>query len=239
LAWALIHQAWNAADSGRHSQARALAEEALRHCRELEDGHGAARALVIIGLSYALANDLQTGVPCLQEGLAVARAIDDPWTIAWALRLLAGAAIGRGDYQTARCMHDESMELLRELGDRRHLAATLAHAGWAAHEQGQWADAARHYRESLKLFAELGDRLLSALVVLFVAGLHACQGNPERGLSLASAAEAVFATSGMPVPPIYQALFERWLEPARRAPRSKAAALTLEEAASTILADQP
>ncbi|MDQ6669166.1 MAG: tetratricopeptide repeat-containing protein [Chloroflexota bacterium] len=132
-----------------------------------------------------------------------------------------------------------------ELGGSAASRRNVWHSGWAFHNQGLWDEAARRYRDSLELAAEVGDRFLTAGVVMSVAGLHASQGEFQRGLSLAAAAGAALAASGVPVPPVYQALFDRWLEPAVRAAGSEVAdrlwqaghTMSLTKAVAAALAD--
>src|SRR5262249_9811563 len=63
----------------------------------------------------------------------------------------------------------------------------------------------------------------------FLAGVAIAGGDAVRGMRLAGAAEALHATIGAPLPPVWHADRDRDLEPARRALSPSAYARALEE----------
>jgi hypothetical protein len=107
------------------------------------------------------------------------------------------------------------------LGLRALIAEVLGHLGTVALEQGDWRRAAATHTESLNLSRELGDRPEIAYDLEGLARVAAVSanpaGDPRRGALLLSAAAALRAIIGAPLPPVEAEPVERALEEVRAA----------------------
>jgi hypothetical protein len=109
------------------------------------------------------------------------------------------------------------------------------------------ADARDRYREALTLGRAFGLRPVIAPALEGLAALAAAEGRHERALRLASAAAALRAAMGAPLPPPARARHERILVRARQAldaetlaaAEAAGRAMTPEQAVADALGETP
>ncbi|HET6316803.1 MAG TPA: hypothetical protein VFG86_10110, partial [Chloroflexota bacterium] len=138
----------------------------------------------------------------------------------------------------ARHYYGNSLRTWRTAGDRRGIGMALTGLGSTALQSGQLAAARAAFLESLDLAGELGDRRGVVRSLEALADLALAQGEPERGLRLASTASKLRETLGAPSSPRERARAEQRLasaqrglaEAARRAAWLEGQALSLEQA---------
>jgi len=126
------------------------------------------------------------------RSLAIARAQSNRYMIARSLQILGEIAASRGDLRSSRARIGEAFQLHSEAGDKQgQISALLA----LARIGSDYGSARQYLVDSLSLSHESGDRVslargLDGLAVLFA------RRNPERGVRLAAAAEALKARTG-------------------------------------------
>jgi len=148
--------AWS---QGDFVPARALHEEGLTICRELDNRQGAAHALGNLGTIAALQGDYVSARTRYEESLAIRRELGERESIRPLLNNLGNVANELGDYATAQALHEESLTIAREIGDRETVAQSLNNLGILAQGRGDYAAARALFTESLEIHREIGPPL--------------------------------------------------------------------------------
>jgi len=215
--------AWRQAD---YVEATASTKASLDIWRELGDKAGIADALHGLGSISREQGDTSSALEYFEEGLALASETDDRRAIARGLNNLGTVAADRGAYSTARSLFLESLAVKQAIGDRSQIALTTANLAEVLLEQADYKGARTRYEESLMIFRELGDQVRIAFCIEGFIALAAAQGQDERAMRLAGAAEAQRKIVGSMVPPAGRTKLESHLAPARRrlGPAAEAAA---------------
>jgi pimeloyl-ACP methyl ester carboxylesterase/DNA-binding CsgD family transcriptional regulator len=134
-----------------------------------------------------------------------------------------------GDNAAARAFIEQSLPMLRALQDQWGTAVALAYLGRVASDEGDRSAAESMWKESLETCRTQGYLWCVPYLLEFLAGVAIAAGEAERGVRLAGAAEALQATIGAPLPPVWHADRDRDLAPARRALSPSAQTRALEE----------
>ncbi|MFD4996193.1 AfsR/SARP family transcriptional regulator [Streptomyces buecherae] len=128
----------------------------LRAYDALDDPHGRATALWLLGTAQLGAGDVATGEELVDQALAGFRALGDPWGTAAALSVRARHAMARGDLDAVRHDGELSARLFRGLGDRWGQAQTVFPLATLAEITGDYPRATRLHRAGLEIAEELG-----------------------------------------------------------------------------------
>ncbi|WP_198427421.1 AfsR/SARP family transcriptional regulator [Streptomyces buecherae] len=139
---------------GCGSEARIRA--VLRAYDALDDPHGRATALWLLGTAQLGAGDVATGEELVDQALAGFRALGDTWGTAAALSVRARHAMARGDLDAVRHDGELSARLFRGLGDRWGQAQTVFPLATLAEITGDYPRATRLHRAGLEIAEELG-----------------------------------------------------------------------------------
>jgi non-specific serine/threonine protein kinase len=201
---------------GDYPAARAALEESLAIVRALEDRRGTAATLRELGRLLMDQGDFVAAAEPLQTSLALQRELDDAYGSAWSLNCLGQLAFFRGEYRQAETCLVACLAMFRELGDHWGLGPTRYFLGLIACEKGDFADARAHIAASLDTVAA-GRQWATAFVLSGFATIAAAQGQAERALRLAGAADAARMALDSPLAPAWAAEFERRLASAWRA----------------------
>ncbi len=176
---ALGRTAMLAQRQGDYHRARALAEDGLGLYRALDDPHGMATILNVLGnIAYAQ-GDYQAARELHETGLARGREARDKFSIAASLANLAIVADHLGQYDRAAAWCRDSLTIFREIGDQRGTAFALSFLGTLASDQGDHAAARPLLEESLSLQRRLGDRLGMANTLVGLGLVAREQGDLE------------------------------------------------------------
>jgi DNA-binding CsgD family transcriptional regulator len=168
----------------------------------------------------------------LQDALTLFRALGDESGIADTLVSLGVVAYFEGDWVAARTLYEKGLAAFRAQGNRKGIAKSLNDLGEVALEEGDLCAARRFQEESLTIVRDVGDPERVALALAALGGVAALQGEPERALRLGAASLSIRDAIGEPFSAAWQARFERWLEPARRALSDAATAAAWAEGAT-------
>jgi DNA-binding CsgD family transcriptional regulator len=124
--------------------------------------------------------DQASGVPLIEESLALANSLGDVCTQCNAYHSLGLAAQYRLEYPAAEVMHTTSLHLARRINDTRREYVALHNLAVVAQKQNQFEQATALHEASLFLKREAGDRW-SIGYSLFNLGLLAwIGGEPDR-----------------------------------------------------------
>jgi predicted ATPase len=224
----------------RPGDALAHAGDCLRIARESGDwwceafgcSH-ATRVLTAVGR-------LDEAEDCGQSGLALAERVGLHWAAAVTRAALGDVAAARDDLPAARERYLAALPFMREAMPGPEVARCLARLAGVALRQDQPGEARAHLAESLELSLASGSRRAIARALHGFADLAACEGFPDREVTLAAAASAQRAAAGLPpLPPSRTRLYGHAaaaLEPAEIARlRAVGQQLTSREAARIAL----
>jgi predicted ATPase/class 3 adenylate cyclase len=200
---------------GDGEAARRLLAEGLALWRLAGDVPELAAALDAQGWALFAVGDDPEALHAFEQSLRLRRELGDR---AGELRSLVGVCqllVAVGDVGRAAPRAKELLELSRGRDPRSEHFAHHFSADCALIE-GDCEEAERRYRESLRAALPLGDVVETSFEVQGVAMAAAGKGDPERGLLLAAASEALWESLGMNLSvPFWDALLERYIGAAR------------------------
>ena len=135
------------------------------------------------------------------------------------MRSLVGVCqllVAEGHVERAEPLSKELLDLSREQGDLRSEHFAYHFIGDCALIRGDCAEAEDRYKESLRAALPLGDLLETSFEVQGVGMSAAGRGDSARGVRLAAAGVALWASLGATIAvPFWDALLERYIGPAR------------------------
>ena len=196
---------------GDGEAARAMLVDGLALWRRSDDTPELASALDAQGWAYFVGGDDADALRVFEESLELRRELGDPPGELRALFGVCQMLVAVGDVGRAAPMSKELLELSRGRDPRSEHFAYHFIADCALIE-GDCEEAERRYRESLAAAVPLGDVLETSIELQGVAMAAAGKGDPERGLLLAAAAEALSESLGVKLSvAFWDALLERYI----------------------------
>jgi len=210
--------------------ARALLAESLDVAREVDDRPGVADALSALGNMARMEGGYATARSYLEEAVAIRRGLGPPERahLGSALCLLGMVAFAEGGGEAVSLL-EEGLAIGREYGDVLTVSSALNGLIEAAMAKGDYEAARSRLAESLHIRQEMRDQWTVAWDLELGATLAAIKEQPERAIRLASAAAAVRAASGTPLPVVEETRLQARLAPAYRALSESAAATAWAE----------
>ncbi|MEU1662060.1 tetratricopeptide repeat protein [Streptomyces sparsogenes] len=164
---------------GRHDEARAHLERALRLFTELGDDIGRGNTHRSLGWTADQQGDLRAALRHNQEALELLRAADD--RPAWASVLASvgwyHALLGEFDVALSHCR--AALPVLREHGDRYGEAAAWHTVGYLHQQAGRHPGAVSAYRDALTVYRELGAPYMEAQTLTDLGDVHSALGDAE------------------------------------------------------------
>ncbi|MBO3746768.1 tetratricopeptide repeat protein [Streptosporangiaceae bacterium NEAU-GS5] len=164
---------------GRHADARAQLESALRHFKDL--GHPADEAATYLALASAAERegDLAEAVGHDRAALDLYRTAGQVAGQAEALNALAWDLAHSGDFEHAAAYGQEAIELAEAIGDRHAAAAASDTLGYVGHLAGDHAQAITCFRHALELYRDLGDSYNVADVLTHLGDAEEASGRSD------------------------------------------------------------
>jgi hypothetical protein len=169
--------------------------------REVGDPWALAVCLIRLGDSLRGTN-MAAARPILEEGVAVARTVGDKSILSEGLHYLGGLYSIEGDLTAAASLEEEAMVEARAIGSVIHIFLASFDLVAISCLQNDSAKAKGYCSEILALARETGNPA-AFLFAQLEFGLVACFGRqPERGVRLLAAVEAVLGQRGMKLPDV-------------------------------------
>ena len=197
-------------------------DTALRWYREAEDivrGLGdrawLADALYNTGETAALSGDMATVVAKLGEGEAIGRELGDDTILGRLLQAKGYMAFMGDQLDAARGPLEEALAVALRGSDPAAAFGGHHTVGQVARLQGRFDDAARHYREAIRLGVDLGDVAQMTEPLQGLAAVLIATGEPERGVRLLGANDAIRERLGGGPPPEWLRLGDPLLDAKR------------------------
>jgi predicted ATPase/DNA-binding NarL/FixJ family response regulator len=201
---------------GDFAGAQAFLTGALEIHRRLGDEAATARSLRSLGLALLSLADYGRANRCLEEALTIQQRRGDRFDTARTVGSLALVAIADGRYEAARARCEESVALARQTGDEWGLATAIGVQGELALELGDHAAARSHLQLSVSVLARLDDAASVAYRLEGFARLASAESQPERAVTLAAAAAAMWAQAGAVAAPHWRRRVEDSMARCRR-----------------------
>jgi len=156
---------------------RALFEESLETCVELNDKRGVAVALNALAVNARERSELASASQLFEQCVAIWKDLGDRTDIARAQSNLAGVMKQQSEYERAFALYEECLSTFRQAGDGTGMAWTLNHLGDVAREKGDLATARSYCEQSLSEFRKLQENWGIASTLCDLASLSCDQGN--------------------------------------------------------------
>ena len=212
---ALAAAGWLAQRQGDFAGAAALLEESAIIATAVDDRPVKARAqrnLALVRLLQGQTDDVERLV---ESALSISVDPGDRPGMAGALLVKALLVYFQGLPEEARRHGEHSLELHREVGDEKVAAFILACLATLALDEGDLARARGCLRESLEISQRLRERVDVALVLESCARLAAATSQPEHAIRLAGEASSVREAAGATSAPVWSAMVQATVGPAR------------------------
>ncbi len=164
---------------GDYPAARALGEESVTLCRELEDKRELAFSLTWLAFTSGSQGDPKTASVLAEESVTLYRQLENRWGVAFALFCLANATHSLHDYSLARSYYEEGLALIRALGDKWIEALILGSLGVAAFAQGDDAVAHPLLEEGVVLLRAQRDKRDLALFLYYLGRVTRHEGDDQ------------------------------------------------------------
>jgi non-specific serine/threonine protein kinase len=202
---------------GDHTAAWTSVRESIALHRLIGDERGTADALLAAGFVARLQEKYPTATTLLDECLTLARATGHDFIAAACLHHL-GMISGdvHHDNTAARRLLEESLALYRALGLPRFIALVQLSLATVALAEADIDHAHDLLEQSLTGMENVGEKLGIHGALDTFGHLASTQGQTERAVTLAGAAERLRATSGTQSWPVVQRTRARWLASARQ-----------------------
>ncbi len=194
---ALIFAAYLAFIQGDYDRAEPLFQESLVLYRELEDQHGIAFALAMLGSVAWTKGHMATARTLTEEALATSRQVNDIERAANSLFILGLLSSSLGEYSRACALYEESVTVHRAAGDKRGIAHALSQlAQVLLVSQGDRARVSPLLEECLALSREVGFKEGIAAYYCISGQLALSQGDLVTARSLAETGVALYREIG-------------------------------------------
>ena len=204
------------ASLGEYSRACALYEESVAVHRAAGMKRGIAHVLSQLAQVLLVSQGDQARVsPVLEECLALSREVGFKEGIAAYYCVSGQLAFSQGDLVTARSSAEKSVALYREIGHRHGTANALGVLGRVFVLEGDYATAQKLYEQSLAISCELKEKWVAAVFLVSLGEVVAAQRQLAWAAQLWGAAEAIRDVTGVPIPLLARAEYERSVSSAR------------------------
>jgi non-specific serine/threonine protein kinase len=156
--------------------ARAMAEESLGICREIEDVGGIVESLCFLGSLRSGSGASEQARCLLEEAQQLARAIGNVAGLADVVRRLGLLAMSEGNYGRARGLLEESLVQSKQVGYQWGIAASLGRLGAVARLEGDYRQARTQLLEGIAAVRAFGSRPYTGTFLASLGNLARCEG---------------------------------------------------------------
>jgi predicted ATPase/DNA-binding CsgD family transcriptional regulator len=204
------------ASQGEYARARALFEEGLAIDRKLQNKRGVAHTLSQLAqLLFVTQADPATIKPLIEESLARAQEVGFKEGIAAYYCVSGQMALSQGDLVAAHSLAEKGAALYQEIGHRHGTAKSLAVLGKVIATEGDYAAAQTLYEQCLAITGELGEKWVAAIYLVELGEIVAAQQQFAWAAQLWGASESLREATGIPIPSVELADYERSVSSAR------------------------
>jgi predicted ATPase/class 3 adenylate cyclase len=174
-----------------------LMEEGIERSRSLGFTWAEGFASSLVGILHTVAGDLDTARARFEQGLRIQQVIGDLEGAGLSLGGLAGQAVGRGDLTAALDLYGRSLAAYEEIGDRAEEARILGEMAWVHLRIGGAGDARRRFLDSIQAYSDVASLRGVGVSLTGLAAAASVEGDPERAVQIAAAAEVYAQQEGI------------------------------------------
>ncbi len=180
-----------------YDRAEPLFQESLALYRELEDQHGIAFALSMLGSVAWTKGNMAKARTLTEEALVISRQVDDMERAANSLFILGLLSSSQGEYTRACALYEENLAIHRAMGNKRGIAHALSQlAQVLLVAQVDRARVSSLLEECLAVSREVGFKEGIAAYYGVSGQLALSQGDLVKARSLAEKSVAVYREIG-------------------------------------------
>ena len=180
-----------------YDRAEPLFQESLALYRELEDQHGIAFALSMLGSVAWTKGNMAKARTLTEEALVISRQVDDMERAANSLFILGLLSSSQGEYTRAYALYEENLAIHRAMGNKRGIAHALSQlAQVLLVAQVDRARVSSLLEECLAVSREVGFKEGIAAYYGVSGQLALSQGDLVKARSLAEKSVAVYREIG-------------------------------------------
>ncbi len=174
-----------------------LMEEGIERSRALGFTWAEGFASSLVGILHTVAGDLDTARARFEQGLRIQQVIGDLEGAGRSLGGLAGQAVGRGDLTAALDLYGRSLAAYEAIGDRAEEARILGEMAWVHLRIGGAGDARRRFLDSIQAYTDVASMRGVGVSLTGLAAAASVEGDPERAVQIAAAAEVYAQQEGI------------------------------------------
>ncbi|MFS8095659.1 tetratricopeptide repeat protein [Lentzea alba] len=167
---------------GHHSEALALAEQALPRWARLDDVAGEAATRCALAISSLQLGAHDVAMRHLEAALPKYELCQDLRGRAHALSMQGYINEQHQKYDLALTQHDESVRILRKIGHQQGLAHALNNLGAIRQHLGMIEEAIPDHFEAHEIAVEIGDDCVAAFALTNIADAHRLAGRLTEAL---------------------------------------------------------
>jgi tetratricopeptide (TPR) repeat protein len=194
---------------GRMKEALAPLDEAIARAEGVSDFIHAV-SMTIKGMLLFATGELDGGIDLIHQARHIQERLGDCEGGGMAMSFLAQMTFAKGDHAGALATYADALALFETVGDRPEIARVHCEMGWAALAAEDGAAARRAFRLAVSAYEEVGSVRGTGLALMGLAATAAAEGNAERAVTIAAAAQAMAEGSGVVVEhPMAPGLAER------------------------------
>jgi predicted ATPase/class 3 adenylate cyclase len=165
---------------GNFPEATRAAEQSLQMARTISDKQAEAFSLFSLGGTHCLQGNVNTGIPLLEESLAIFRALEIKIGQADVMGLLL---LDHRDLVRATAYAKEGLQLYRELGDLSSMAGASFSLVRLAYWNADFYSPAPWLEEGLSISRQLGDQILETYGLVTSGSFHYWRGDYSQAIA--------------------------------------------------------
>jgi predicted ATPase/class 3 adenylate cyclase len=174
-----------------------LMEEGIERSRALGFTWAEDFASSLVGILHTVAGDLDTARARFEQGLRIQQTLGDLEGAGLSLGGLAAQAVGRGDLTAALDLYGRSLAAYETIGDRAEEARILGEMAWVHLRIGGAGDARRRFLDSIQAYTDVASLRGVGVSLTGLAAAASLEGDPERAVQIAAAAEVYAQQEGI------------------------------------------
>jgi predicted ATPase/class 3 adenylate cyclase len=174
-----------------------LMEEGIERSRAVKFRWAEGFASSLVGILHTVAGNRDTARERYTHGLRIQEVIGDLEGAGLSLGGLAGLAVERGDPTEALDLFGQSLAAYEAIGDRAEEARIHAEMAWAQVRAGAAGEARRHFLDSVQAYTDIASVRGIGRSLIGLAATESIEGQPERAVQIAAAAEVYADQEGI------------------------------------------
>ncbi len=193
---AAMYRGYVSLHGGNMDVALVALDESIARSRGVSD-FMLSTATTVKGMLLFVTGDLEAGMAMVEDARRMQLRLDDYEIGGLALSFLAQMTFAKGDHARALTLYDEALSAVTTIGDQPEVARILCEIGWTALAAADVPTARLAFRRAVRSYEDVGSAPGTGLALLGLAAVEAADGQPERAVQIAAAADALSTRAGV------------------------------------------